>query len=321
MNMSKELKTGIVALIIIAIGIWGYNFLKGQNLFSPGARYFLAEYNNVEGVTEASFVTISGMNVGKVTDIRFNPEKKGKVIVEFSVNKDYNFSKNSVAKIYSAGLMGGQNIAILPNYEGENAVSGDVLKGEVEAGLLNSVSEKLTPLQQKLNNVLGSADSLLIGLNEVLDKKARTSLNKSVVGLEHTLNGVQKTLASVNALLAENKTSLKGTLDNAKKITDDFSVVSNDLAKANLGETIKKLETTLTQANTMLAGINNGKGTVGKLMTNEEVYTNLTNATKELEELLRELKLNPKRFLHFSLFGKKAKPYNEENNNNNTSNK
>lgn len=319
--MSKELKTGIIALLIIVLGIWGYNFLKGQDLFNPSSRYFKAEYDNVEGLSNASFVTINGLNVGKVTNIDFNPEKKGKIIVEFTVNNSFEFSKNSIAKIYSAGLMGGQNLAIVPSYEGEKAISGDILPSAKEGGIFDSVGEKLTPIQSKLDNVLVNADSLLVGLNEVLDKKSRKSLNRSILGLEYTLNDVRKTLSSVNQLLADNKTSLKGTLDNAKKITDDFSVISNDLAKANLGETAKKLETTLANVNGLLANVNNGKGTIGKLMTDEEVYTNLTKATKELEELLRELKLNPKRFLHFSLFGKKAKPYNEENNNNNTSNK
>ena len=109
-------------------------------------------------------------------------------------------------------------------------------------------------------------------------------------------------------------------MQNAKNITDNFSKISEDLAKANLGETVKKLETTLANVNTLLADIKSGKGTLGKLMTDDKMYTNLTNASKEMEELLREMKLNPKRFVHFSLFGKKAKPYNEDNNTNNVSN-
>lgn len=319
--MSKELKTGVVSIIIIAIGIWGYNFLKGQNLFSPSSRYFKAEYNNVEGLSQASFVTINGVNVGKVTKITFNPEKKGKVIVSFTVHNNFEFSKNSTAKIYSAGLMGGQNIAIIPRYDGEKATSGDVLTGIKEGGLLDSVGDKLTPLQAKLDDVLTGADSLLVGLNNVLDKNASKSLNRSILSLESTLAGVRKTLSSVNSLLNDSKGDLANTLSNAEKITTDFSKISNSLTQTDLGETVKKLETTLTNVNNLLANIENGKGTLGKLMNDDKMYTNLTNASKEMEELLRELKLNPKRFVHFSLFGKKAKPFNPENNNNNISNK
>ena len=299
--MSKELKTGIVAVVVIALFIWGYNFLKGQDLFSANARHFFVEYNNINGLNEASSVTINGLKVGKVDEIRFNdnPDKKGNLIVKISLDTDFNFSKNSIAKIYSASLMGGQNLAIVPKYDGEIAKSGDYLKGEVESDIFSSVGEKLNPIQAKLENVLVGADSLLIGINQVLDEKSRKSLNRSIQGLEGTIYDVRKTLASVNTLLADNKGNLNATLANTKKITDNFSKVSDDLAKANLGESVKKLETTLANVNTLLADMKSGKGTLGKLMTDEKMYTNLTNASKEMEELLREMKLNPKRFVHF----------------------
>ena len=321
--MSKELKTGIVALVIIVLFIWGYNFLKGQDLFNGSSRKFFVEYKNINGLNTASLVTINGLKVGKVADISFNstPEKKGVLLVEISLDNDFKFSKNSIAKIYSASLMGGQNLAIVPKYDTETAVSGDYLKGEVESDIFSSVGEKLSPIQSKLERVLVGADSLLTGFNEVLDKKSRKSLNRSIIGLEGTIYDVRKTLSSVNTLLVNNKVTIDSTLNNAKKITDNFSKISNDLAKANLGETVKKLESTLTNVNDLLANMKAGKGTLGKLMTDDKMYTNLTNASKEMEELLREMKLNPKRFVHFSLFGKKAKPYNEESNTKNVSTK
>lgn len=321
--MSKELKTGIISLIIIVLGIWGYNFLKGQDLFNPSARSFQVEYDNVNGLNEASIVTINGLPVGKVTKIQFNsnPEKKGGLLVNFTMDNDFQFSKNSIVKIYSPSPLGGSNLAILPDYEGEMAVSGDMLKGKVEASLFSSIGEKLNPIQTKLDAVLGSADSLLVGLNEVLDKRARKSLNRSVIALEGTISDTRKMLSSVNSLVENSKMSVEVSLKNTEKITNNFSKVSEDLAKANLDQTVKKLEGTLENVNGLLANMKNGKGTLGKLMTDEKMYTNLTNASKEMEELLREMKLNPKRFVHFSLFGKKAKPYNEENNKNNTSNK
>ncbi|CAM1344473.1 MlaD family protein [Tenacibaculum amylolyticum] len=320
--MSKELKTGIIALVIIALGIWGYNFLKRQDLFSPNSRFFFVEYKNINGLSQASIVTINGLKVGKVDKITFNtkPEKRGSLLVKLSLDDNFQFSKKSVAKIYPAGLMGGQNLAIIPNYEGDMAKSGDYLQGEIESDLFSSVGEKLNPIQAKLENVLVEADSLLIGLNQILNKDARNSLNRSVLGLEQIMSNLNKATKSVNALLADNKAKIDVTLDNTKKITDDFSKVSKDLAAADLGKTVKKLETTLDNVNTLLAGMKEGKGTLGKLISDEQMYTNLTNASKEMEELLREMKLNPKRFVHFSLFGKKPKPYNEENNTKNVSN-
>ena len=321
--MSKEFKTGIVAVIIIVVFIWGYNFLKGQDLFSGSSRYFYVEYKNINGLNKASLVTINGLKVGSVDDISFNstPEKQGVLLVKISLDTDFSFSKNSIAKIYSASLMGGQNLAIIPKYNGETAVSGDYLIGEVESDIFSSVGEKLNPIQSKLQNVLVGADTLLTGLNVILDEKSRKSLNRSIIGLEGTISDVRKTLASVNTLLSNNKENLDSTLKNTKKITDDFSKISDELVKSNLGGTVKKLESTLTNVNGLLANMKAGKGTLGKLMTDDKMYTNLTNASKEMEELLREMKLNPKRFVHFSLFGKKAKPYKEENNTKNVSTK
>jgi len=320
--MSKEFKTGIIVLLIIAIGIWGFNFLKGKDLFGPKPRHFFVEYKNINGLAENSLVTINGLQVGRVENISFNeaPEKIGSLKVKITLEDDFEFSKNSVAKIYSAGLMGGQNLAIIPSYEGELAVSGDNLKGEIESDLFSSFGEKLNPIQAKLENVLVEADSLLIGFNQVLDAKSRASLNRTVVGLEYTIGDVRKTMKSVNGLLADSKTSLSQTLTNSKKITDDFSKVSEDLSKVNFGETVQKLETTLAGVNNLLADVDKGEGTLGKLLSDDKMYANLTNASKEMEELLREMKLNPKRFVHFSLFGKKSKPYNEEKNQENVSN-
>jgi len=320
--MSKELKTGIVALLIIVMGVWGFNFLKGKNYLGPSSRYFFVEYENINGLTEASLVTINGLSVGKVESIAFNndPAKRGTLLVKFSIDNDFSFSRNSLVKIYSAGLMGGQNLALVPYYTGDLAVSGDTLKGKLELGMIDVFGAKVDPLVDNLQNVLVNADSLLLGVNEIVDAKARKSLNKTILNLEYTVGDVRKTLKSVNTLLANSEVSITATLDNSKKITDNFSKFSDELTRADLGKTVEKLQTTLAGVNNLIADVNKGNGTLGKLMTEDEMYTNLNNASKELEELLREMKLNPKRFVHFSLFGKKAKPYNEETNKLNESN-
>ncbi|QXP67379.1 MlaD family protein [Polaribacter sp. AHE13PA] len=309
--MSKELKTGIVAIVIIFIFIWGYNFLKGQNLFDGSTRYFKVEYTNIGGLTESSSVTINGLKVGKVIDIAFNKsnDKKGQLVVDFAIEKDFDFSKKSIVKIYSPSPLGGSNLAIIPNYEGEMAVSGDYLEGEIESSLFTSIGERLDPIQAKLETVMVRADSLFKNVNNILDTNTQNSLKNSVSSLEATLNEVNKMMSSVNGMIDATSSDLKASVKNTKTITENFAKVSDTLANADIGRVVKKAEYTLTSVNTILEGINSGKGTIGKLITDEAMYTNLENASKELEELLREMKLNPKRFVHFSLFGKKAKPY------------
>lgn len=309
--MSKELKTGIIAILIIVAFFWGFNFLKGQDVFQPSNRHFKVEYSNVGGLTEASFVTINGLKVGQVSEINFNsdPEKRGSLIVDFFVDKDFEFSKNSVVKIYSPNPLSGSSLAIIPKYDGEVAQDGDMLQGEIEAGLLSSIGERLDPIQTKLEHVLVSADTLFQKVNNVLDEKTSESIKRSIQSLELTITDVRTTLSSFNEVIDSNRIGLKETLNNSKKITENLVKVTDTLANVKLGEIVRKAEVTLNSVNSLLKGIEDGNGTVGKLMNDEQLYTNLTAMSKELEELLRDMKLNPKRFVHFSLFGKKAKAY------------
>lgn len=314
MKISRELKTGVVAVTVIALFIWGYNYLKGINLFEGPVKTYFTEYSNVQGLNTASVVTINGVEVGKVININFNddPKKRGQLIVEFSVINDFEFSKKSIAKIYSASLMGGKSLAVVPSYEGEMAKPGDFLLGEIESDIFSTVTEKLNPLQAKVENVIVSADSLMVSLNDIIDIKSRKNLKSSIKALNTTILNFKEISESVNLLIKNNEEKLGKTIDNAELMTQNLAKLSDSLLYSNLGETIKKFDATVTNLNTILASVESGNGTLGKLLKDEALYTNLTSATKELEELLNEMKLHPKRFVHFSLFGKKDKGYKPE---------
>lgn len=311
MKISREFKTGFVSIAVIALFIWGYNFVKGLNLFDGPLKTYKTEYSNVQGLNTASVVTINGVEVGKVINIKFNknPNKKGQLIVEFSVENDFEFSKQSVAKIYSASLMGGKSLAVVPSYEGETAVAGDFLKGEIESDIFSSVTEKLNPLQAKVENVIVRADSLMGGLNDIIDEKTRKNLKGSISQLNTTIYNFKELSESIRGIVEKNDTVLANTLSNAERMTEGLAKLSDTLNNVNIGSTVKKLETTITSLNSILTKVESGEGSVGKLMKDESMYNNLTNASKELEELLNEMKLHPKRFVHFSLFGKKDKGY------------
>jgi len=311
LKITRELKTGIVAVAVIALFIWGYNYLKGLNLFDAASKTYFTEYSNVEGLNTSSVVTLNGLEVGKVIEVKFNddPAKRGWLTVEFSAETDLEFSKNSIAKIYSASLMGGKSLAIVPSYEGETAKSGDFFKGEIEADVITSVTENLKPLFAKVENAVTSADSVLVGLNEIMDAKTRADLKSSIAQLNATISNFNAISKSVNEMVETNKVKIGNTLTNAELMTSNFAKLSDSLANSNLGATIKNLETTVNNLNGILATVESGEGTLGKLLKDEGMYNNLTSASKELDELLREMKLHPKRFVHFSLFGKKEKAY------------
>jgi phospholipid/cholesterol/gamma-HCH transport system substrate-binding protein len=299
--MSKELKTGVAAIIILCLGYWGFNFLKGQNLLEPASRVFYIEYDNIQGLNKASTVSINGLQVGKVTEIIFNKDslKKGKLVVKIALDNDFEFSKNSVAKIYSTSIIGGESLAIIPSYEGELAVTGDYLKGEVESDIFTSVGETLNPLKTKVERVIIGADSLLIALNDVLDLKSRDSFKRTILGLETTISSMTNTLSSFNKMIDSTKGDIDIVLEDTKKITKNFVKVSDTLVTVNLGQTVKTLQTTLANVNGLLLGIENGKGSLGKLATDDTMYKNLTNASRELEELLKGDEVKSKKICSF----------------------
>lgn len=318
MKISREIKTGVVAVSALALFIWGFNFLDGKNLLNPKVPTYFAEYSNVQGLNSASKVTINGFQVGKVQKIIFNkdPKKKGQFIVEFSVDADLEFSKKSIAKIYSEGIMGGKALAVVPSYEGEMAKPGNYLSGDIESDIFSSVSEKLNPLQAKVESVIVQADSLLVGMNDVLDKKTRNHLRASIEQLNASMIHFNNVSENLNTMLAQNKSNIEKTVKNAEQVTGKVSVLTDNLnteiKEAKIAETVKELKTTLDNINKIVTGLDKGDGSLGKLLKDEKMYTNLTNASKELEELLKDMKENPKRFVHFSVFGKKDKGYVEE---------
>ena len=315
--MSKELKTGIIAVIIIGISIWGFNFLKGQNLLDPGSRTFKVEYARIGGLSESSTVTINGLKVGKVDNIEFDTsvEKRGHLLVTFIIDNDFEFSKRSIVKIYSPNPLSGSNLAIIPNYEGDIAASGDLLQGEMEESLFTSIGERLNPLQQKIESVIVRTDSLFGGLNKILNDNTINGINTSIANLSATIIDIRKTIESVNSMVSDNQENLKITIENTKNITANFSKVSDNINTVDFKKIIDKADEAVGNFNEMSKKINAGEGTIGQLLNDKRMYDNLEAATGELEQLLRDIKLNPKRYIHFSVFGKRQLPYAEKTEN------
>lgn len=311
MKISKQYKSGIIVIIAIALIYYGLNFLKKSNIFSASSVYY-SEFANIQGLTTASIVTINGFHVGNVTAIKFNPEKKGNIIVAFSMIENFSFSKKSTTKI-TPSLMGGAELSIIPSYEGEDAISGDSLIGVTDFGMMNSLATKLTPLEGKLNTTLKDVNQLLANFNTILDTKTQQDLKSAIANLNTTLKNFNGASVSLEKMLADSQPKIKSLLTNADSAVANFQVVTADLKKSDivgdLDKTMTKLNTALGKFDGLLGDMNKGKGSLGKFLKDEKLYNNLDNASKELEELLREVKLHPKRFVHLSVFGKKDKGY------------
>ena len=307
MKVSREIKTAVLVIISIILFIWGYSFLKGKNLFDNSNKLFVV-YENVAGLAPSAPVTLNGLTIGKVNSISINPD--GKLLVELHITTDFPISKSSIAEIYDSGLVGGRQIAIKPNLLDKNyTVSGDYLKASSKLGLTDALAQQLEPLQAKIQELLENADVLFTNVNDVLDTQTRQNLKSSIASLNATLSEFSVASKNVNELLAENKSKLNNTLKNVDKVSGNFATISDSLAKANLGQTVKNLEKTLAKVDKIMADLEQGKGTMGKLIKDETMYTNFAKTSKELELLLQDVRLNPTRYVNVSLFGKKNKPY------------
>ncbi|MFI0428939.1 MlaD family protein [Mariniflexile sp. HMF6888] len=307
MKISKEVKTGILVLSGIVLFIFGFNYLKGKNLFESTDVYYTEfDYNALD---KSSPITVNGNTVGKIQDIVYD-YNTGKTKVAFSVNAALKFSKNSVIKMYETGLMGGNGLAILISAEGEQAKPGDVLPSEVEYGLVTTLSKNFSGLSDNLDATLKSTDTLMLSINRLVNDNSDAGLKRTIEELNHTLKSFKNTSNSVNAVISNNDKNIAAILEKFKTISSDLAVLTADLKNANVGATVESLDNTLNKLNTILTTIDKGEGSIGKLLKDEALYNNLEGATKEMEELLRDIKLHPKRY--FRVLSKKEIPYQEE---------
>lgn len=307
MKLTRELKTAILVIASILLFIWGYSFLKGKDILSK-QRVLYVVYDNVEGLEKSAPVTINGLTIGKVSAVTLDNET-AKITVELQINTDFPIKEGSKAEIYAPSPIGGKQIAIIPATSGNLVPDGGQLVPATKLGLTEEIARQIEPLKVKVLKLLDNTNAMMENINQVMDASTKENLRQSLAHLDAMLIEFQKAGAQTNAMLAENQKNIKGTLTNADKASANFVKISEDLAKANWTETVAKLDETLKNVNLILQQMEAGKGTMGKLMKDEQLYANFTKTSKELELLLQDLRLNPTRYVNVSLFGKKNKPY------------
>lgn len=308
MKYSREVKTALLAIVAIVLVIFGYSFLKGKNLLDSSKTYH-AIYADVEGLSPSSAVTINGLKVGSVTAIDFL-NQAGELLVTFTVDTDFEFSPNSMARVYGGGIIGGKSLAIIPEYEAGNpAKSGDTLPSEIEEGLLELVNDRLTPLQEKIEQAIVSADSLLTSINEVLNEETRTNIQSTFQDLSMTVASLKTSASSIEGVMSRNSNKLDRTFSNLDDMTGNLNEFSDSLAQIDLSLMVANMEKVTADLESVSGKLNSGEGTVGKLLTDPAVYDNIDRATRQMDQLIQDIKLNPRRYVRFSLFGKNPGPY------------
>lgn len=309
MKLSNEFKIGVLAAISITLLIIGFNLLKGKSLFTRTQTLY-AVYDNVSGLQPANNVQVNGLNIGSVASLQVMDRNVGRILVKLNIKPGIDIPKNSVAQIISADLLGTKAMRIVFGNSTQYARSGDTLASAVEGSLTDQLGAAVKPLSAKIQATLASLDSVLDDLHAVLDDKTRGNLKSGIADMSVTMHNFSKTsvsanrmmsnLDSITANLKQNNHKINTILDNAEKTT-------GQLANADLEKTLKELGTTVGKLNTVMARLNSDSGSLGLLINDRRLYDNLQRSTLNLNRLLEDLRLNPKRYVHFSLFGKKDK--------------
>ena len=308
MKISLEIRTALLVLTGILLFAFGFNYLKSNDLLIRDGIYY-AQYENTEGMAVGTPVTINGFQVGSVEKISLLPNNTH-LMVRFRVERQYQFSKNSVARIYESGFIGGKSLAVVPALDqAPIAQSGDTLQSVIAPGFTQLVNDKLSPLQEKIESMVNHADSVLIAFNNVFDTSAQAELNKSITHLSSALGAIDNISQQINQSLQSEDGGLNQTINNLAVITNDLKQTTATLSEADLSSLIQNLHQTSSNLADITNQIQSGEGTLGQLVANDSLYVALHQTNTALQLLLDDLRNNPKRYVHFSLFGKKQVPY------------
>jgi len=307
-KISHEVKVGLTTLLTIIVFIWLYNFLKGKDLFKSTAYYYTI-YDKVGGLAESSPVEVNGYKVGVVQSVDFVDAVSGRLLVAFSVDKNFRLPKNTVAEIVPVSLLGGMKVQFIYGNGPGTYSEGDTIPGRLAPSLTDKIDSELMPVKDKISNLIVVLDSVISSVKDVMDADFRKNLGG-------TLSNLNSTTQSIDNILTAKEKELKTTLDNVNKFTkmlaensekmnstfSNLQAISDTLAAADIYATISNLKASLEGASKMMSNLNSGKGSAGQLLTNDSLYINLSNSLSSLNLLLEDMKANPKKYVHFSLF-------------------
>ncbi len=316
MKISNETKVGAITVISVAVLILGFNFLKGKKLWSRDTM-ITGKYGNVQGLQNSNPVIINGLQVGTVYKITTEKDMR-EILVDLNITKDIDIPKNSIAIIKSNPL-GTTSVEIKLGDAVENLKNKDIILTETSGGLFDNVLKKVDPVLYEVRKAVSSIDTLLGNFNSILDPKAKGNVAQVLANLNQVTAAMVSSTASLNSLLNAQTGALAKSLNNVSSITSNFannnekinSVLSNldktssKFANLNLNKTLDTLDRAVNELKNVIAKFDNNSGTLGKLLNDPTMYKNLASSGNKLNLLLDDIRVNPKRYVSISVFGKK----------------
>jgi len=311
---TKEIKAGLIALLAIVGFVILFQFMKGKSFFTSDNIYY-AKFDNVDGLEQSNPVSINGLKVGQVDKILPQTAKDGTIyfVVKVLVDKGFNFSKNSTVEIFEPGIMSGKQARIHLVYDkAPFAKDGDTLRGTFQSSLMASLSSQVGPVKDQVQSVLTKLDSTMAATNKILDEQNRREIKMLLSSLNQTVASFKATSDNTNKLISNNQKGIEEVVSNAnetmksaKIAVDKYGKVAENIDTKKLNQTVEKLSEFSGKLNDVIAGIENGKGSLGKLAKDEALYNNLSDTSNNLNILIKDIKENPKRYINISVFGKK----------------
>jgi phospholipid/cholesterol/gamma-HCH transport system substrate-binding protein len=300
--ITKEVKVGLLAIIAGTVLYLGFNFLKGIDFLSPTSTYWVV-YEDVGGLTVSNPVLLNGLQVGRVHTTKLR-NSDHKILVQLEIDNDVPIGDSSVALLANNGILGGKAIVLVTNVVNKNLEDGDTLIAAKERGVQDIIYDKAGP-------VINDLDTMIVGLNGVLTQiRAEERLAKILANFQKisqqldlllydnskNLNGITTNFNKLSASLVETEKSLKPLLDKMNTLADSLNQMP-------LAQTVENANNSMKNLNGILTEINEGQGSIGKLVKTEELHSNLNQTVQDLDKLFLDIQARPKRYVHFSVFG------------------
>lgn len=320
MKTSSYIKIGIVIALSITGLVWGINYLKGHDFFKNQDSYYVV-YEKIDGLQVASPVLIRGFKVGVVREIKFHTDNSGRLMVKLLIDNQIKLKKNAIAQIFSSDLMGSKSIEIIDGNTNVFHFPGDTLLPSIEGSLQEQVSLQMLPLKTQAEKLMKDMEEAIATIKYVFNETTRDNLEKSFASIKTTIIKIEHSSFLLDTIVTSQKGRLERIFANIESISNNirinnekisniitnFSIISDSLRKAEISKTMIAANDALKHVELVFEKINSGQGSLGMLVNNDSLYKNLENTTRNLNALVFDLRENPKRYIHFSIFGKKDK--------------